>query len=587
MSTIKKINTYDIGANAENIDWDNSNKKLTEIIGTNIDTSTSIQEKIEALNLAISNLQTAISDNVLSNSVTEEAIAAFNELAENFDILNQHSQRLKEIAVQPIPVTQVRWNTGSMKNLREILGACDNLPYNNIRDWLEILTKQFLNEASGVWHELDDIIIDDTDPIIDDTDTITVGKFIPNIIKTYTPNIYQINFDIQIQGRSMDIQNVSTENTSGAYNGIAYIYTIPSNEIPYSKFNIKTGTYDFISDDLIGIYINPSIELSEQDLLWIGQGTYPLVGDPESSLSGGSGFQLHPIATQNGIACLLPQAFFVTQRLWDTDGDDIKINIVCKKRENNTMFFSENEITVFKVSKSNGFFNLENNFNFNTTFNLYDRQFRNGLSFWCQTDQPGRQEEWRTGAISPLELFVYPDFTSHSVNLIPITQETVRTNLFNAAYCDIEGNASFYTPVTPNTTYTISGTLYGQNPYNENDNDISLIINIEEFENIISPSILPENFAYHNDNDIPIDISSQIGTTNIFSYTFTTGANTHYIFIKQFNSDNNFFAFGRIMLNEGSAPLPYAPYIEEGADTLLDMPEEEDFIPINLILNSN
>ena len=49
MSTIKKINTYDIGANAENIDWDNSNKKLTEIIGTNIDTSTSIQEKIDSL----------------------------------------------------------------------------------------------------------------------------------------------------------------------------------------------------------------------------------------------------------------------------------------------------------------------------------------------------------------------------------------------------------------------------------------------------------------------------------------------------------------------------------------------------------
>ena len=168
MSTIKKINTYDIGANAENIDWDNSNKKLTEIIGTNIDTSTSIQEKIEALNLAISNLQTAISSNVLSTSVTEEAIIAFNELAENFDILNQHSQRLKEIAVQPIPVTQVRWDTGSMKNLREILGACDNLPYNNIRDWLEILTKQFLNEVSGVWHELDDIIIDDTDTIVDD-----------------------------------------------------------------------------------------------------------------------------------------------------------------------------------------------------------------------------------------------------------------------------------------------------------------------------------------------------------------------------------------------------------------------------------
>ena len=88
MSTIKKINTYDIGANAKNIDWDNSNKKLTEIIGTNIDTSTSIQEKIEALNLAISNLQTAISSNVLSTSVTEEAIIAFNELAENFDILN-------------------------------------------------------------------------------------------------------------------------------------------------------------------------------------------------------------------------------------------------------------------------------------------------------------------------------------------------------------------------------------------------------------------------------------------------------------------------------------------------------------------
>lgn len=168
MSTIKKINTYDIGANAENIDWNNSNKKLTEIIGTNIDTSTSIQEKIETLNLAISNLQTIVSNNVFSTFVTEEAIAAFNELAENFDILNQYSQQLKEIAARPIPVTQVRWDTGSMKNLREILGACDNLPYNNIRDWLEILTKQFLNEVSGVWHELDDIIVDDTDTIDDD-----------------------------------------------------------------------------------------------------------------------------------------------------------------------------------------------------------------------------------------------------------------------------------------------------------------------------------------------------------------------------------------------------------------------------------
>ncbi len=586
MSTIKKINTYDIGANAENIDWDNSNKKLTEIIGTNIDTSTSIQEKIEALNLAISNLQTAISDNVLSNSVTEEAITAFNELAENFDILNQHSQRLKEIAVQPIPVTQVRWNTGSMKNLREILGACDNLPYNNIRDWLEILTKQFLNEASGVWHELDDIIIDDTDPIIDDTDTITVGKFIPNIIKTYTPNIYQINFDTQIQNGSMYIRNVSTENTSGAYNGAAYIYTIPSNEIPYSTFNDNTDTYDFISDDLIGIYINPSIELSEQDLLWIAQGTQPIVGGTANSLSG-AGYQLHPISTYNGITYLLPQTFFVTQRLWDTGGDDIKISIVCKKRENNTMFFSENEITVFKVSKSNGFFNLENNFNFNTTFNLYNKQFRNGLSFLCQANQPDTYEEWNRGISSPLEQFMYPDFTSHSANLISITQETARTNLFNAAYCDIEGNASFYTSVAPNTTYTISGTLYGQNPYNKNDNDINLIINIKEFENIISPSILPENFIYDNDNNITIDISSQIGTTNIFSYTFTTGVNTHYIIIKRFNSNNNYFAFGKIMLNEGSAPLPYAPYIEEGADTLLDIPEEEDFIPINLILNSN
>jgi len=153
MPVIKKINTYDIGADAENIDWGNST--LKNVIGENIDTSTSIADQLQELKDIINTLTS--SNNAVSAGVTEAAIEAFNDFTENFNI-DEFNNKINLLMNRPIAVNQVRWNTGAMRNLRDILGACDNMPYATIRDWLENLSVLSKNPITLVWHSLENDI---------------------------------------------------------------------------------------------------------------------------------------------------------------------------------------------------------------------------------------------------------------------------------------------------------------------------------------------------------------------------------------------------------------------------------------------
>lgn len=112
--------------NIEQIKWD-ENTDLIDIIGEDINTTTSIDQKIIDINSAIVSIQNDLANlKTLMNST-------------DISILKQDVTTLK---TQSIPVTKIQWDVSPVRNLKQVLGNLDNLPYSNLRLWLQQLEKK-------------------------------------------------------------------------------------------------------------------------------------------------------------------------------------------------------------------------------------------------------------------------------------------------------------------------------------------------------------------------------------------------------------------------------------------------------------
>lgn len=156
---IKTQNTQDIfriGADAQDIDYKDSDlydsgKNLLEIIGTNIkesslsDRISTNENTLEELQSSIYNLDERIAE--LNNNTTLNSI---EELQSNYNLL---MNRVAQIAI-PNLVNKILWDTAGQKNLREILGNLENMPYATLRLWLQALTSQLNTFNSLKWHSI-------------------------------------------------------------------------------------------------------------------------------------------------------------------------------------------------------------------------------------------------------------------------------------------------------------------------------------------------------------------------------------------------------------------------------------------------
>lgn len=112
--------------NIEQIKWD-ENTDLIDIIGEDINTTTSIDQKIIDINSTIVSIQNDLANlKTLINST-------------DISILKQDVTTLK---TQSIPVTKIQWDVSPIRNLKQVLGNLDNLPYSNLRLWLQQLEKK-------------------------------------------------------------------------------------------------------------------------------------------------------------------------------------------------------------------------------------------------------------------------------------------------------------------------------------------------------------------------------------------------------------------------------------------------------------
>lgn len=112
--------------NIEQIKWD-ENTDLIDVIGEDINTTTSIDQKIIDINSAIISIQNDLANlKTLINST-------------DISILKQDVTTLK---TQSIPVTKIQWDVSPIRNLKQVLGNLDNLPYSNLRLWLQQLEKK-------------------------------------------------------------------------------------------------------------------------------------------------------------------------------------------------------------------------------------------------------------------------------------------------------------------------------------------------------------------------------------------------------------------------------------------------------------
>ena len=112
--------------NIEQIKWD-ENTDLIDVIGEDINTTTSIDQKIIDINSTIVSIQNDLANlKTLMNST-------------DISILKQDVTTLK---TQSIPVTKIQWDVSPIRNLKQVLGNLDNLPYSNLRLWLQQLEKK-------------------------------------------------------------------------------------------------------------------------------------------------------------------------------------------------------------------------------------------------------------------------------------------------------------------------------------------------------------------------------------------------------------------------------------------------------------
>lgn len=73
-----------------------------------------------------------------------------------YRVLHQSFYTLKN---QQIPVSKIQWDVAPNRNLKQVLGNLDNMPYSNLREWLEHMVVRENNESSAensnvIWQQI-------------------------------------------------------------------------------------------------------------------------------------------------------------------------------------------------------------------------------------------------------------------------------------------------------------------------------------------------------------------------------------------------------------------------------------------------
>lgn len=131
--------SHPIGAEAENVAWDNS-KNLKQIIGEEINTDSSIDDKLNSISDEIESISSQSISQQSQLALLENNVQILQQKISNLnssDITNSIIQQLTKNLLKNIPVRNIKWDTLPPRNLKEILGNLDNMPYSTLRDWLE------------------------------------------------------------------------------------------------------------------------------------------------------------------------------------------------------------------------------------------------------------------------------------------------------------------------------------------------------------------------------------------------------------------------------------------------------------------
>lgn len=149
---IREIDNRPIGAKVENIEWNNS-LTLQEIIGSNINTQSSIADKIQQLNYDIAQLQNLITNLSTDNTALSEQLTALNTKIGNINFTDIQSN-FTNLSNRYIPISKIKWENSPFRTLQNVLGNLDNMPAESFRDWLEQLSRIVSLSTPLVWKKI-------------------------------------------------------------------------------------------------------------------------------------------------------------------------------------------------------------------------------------------------------------------------------------------------------------------------------------------------------------------------------------------------------------------------------------------------
>lgn len=151
-----QYNTFQIGADAQNIDFPNG-QNLLEIIGNiteNEYISSGLLDRVSTNENWIEILKQYYNDLNLNTEGLMNSNAIQDENINNIQLeLNTLSTEIAKITM-PYLVDKIIWDTANQRTLRAILGNLQNMPYNSVRSWLQALTSNLNKFNSLIWHSL-------------------------------------------------------------------------------------------------------------------------------------------------------------------------------------------------------------------------------------------------------------------------------------------------------------------------------------------------------------------------------------------------------------------------------------------------
>lgn len=145
---------YPIGADAENIKW-NDDISIKDVIGKNIDTNQTIDERLSDVAGSVNTLQqnSLIQDNKI-NQLQDKTEDLQNTISSaDIPTLKTQIDQLKN-KTNNLPVRNIKWDITPPRNLKDVLGNLDNMPYPTLRDWLESLEGGGGPGAATIWEEI-------------------------------------------------------------------------------------------------------------------------------------------------------------------------------------------------------------------------------------------------------------------------------------------------------------------------------------------------------------------------------------------------------------------------------------------------